>query len=548
MTSGLEADCMADSQKYYDCGKPTLIQGGWQRAGAGNAYVEFQESTTRISTLDFVPTGHPNNIKVTGIASKTLEVSALALRNDNYIIEAYGWQANGAEFNVGDSYDKLGIMFRFQDNSDITPSDVEVQELGEWKHSLRKLCSATETIQSGNTIYANGQPITTYMLKGNEEHTGTPSPQNPVMPNGVGNKTANLFTTQGATNGKYIDASGNEQTSTSTVYQFSHTDYLKVEPNTAYTFSLVAQSKPVGTNHRIIGYNSNKVYIEEVANLLVSENEYGAKEVTFTTSATCAYITINYVNNYYPNTSDNDIMLNTGSTAKPYEPSGYKIPILTAQQTIDIYIGDLPLLKSLDGTAVDEISNGTLTRRVDSDGSVLPAPITTQITMPSIPTTEGANSITVDTTVQPSEFTATWTGWHDSSVQEYQGGVGNQKFDKSTAAIGYRVLYTTGEIGELPSAFCSDFIPVVPNTTYTLNVVGNLAAKTGHLYALYDSDKEFVDTGTHASVSGKYVYTFTIPSGIAYIRFNGLITNIDDTMLNEGETALPYEPYEYGWV
>jgi hypothetical protein len=39
--------------------------------------------------------------------------------------------------------------------------------------------------------------------------------------------------------------------------------------------------------------------------------------------------------------------------------------------------------------------------RVDSDGSVLPTPITTQITMPSIPTT-----------VQPSEFTATWTGWH----------------------------------------------------------------------------------------------------------------------------------------
>lgn len=39
----------------------------------------------------------------------------------------------------------------------------------------------------------------------------------------------------------------------------------------------------------------------------------------------------------------------------------------------------------------------------------------------SIPTTEGANSITVDTTVQPSEFTATWTGWHNASVKEYDG-------------------------------------------------------------------------------------------------------------------------------
>jgi hypothetical protein len=39
----------------------------------------------------------------------------------------------------------------------------------------------------------------------------------------------------------------------------------------------------------------------------------------------------------------------------------------------------------------------------------------------AIPTTEGANSITVDTTVQPSEFTATWTGWHDANVKEWDG-------------------------------------------------------------------------------------------------------------------------------
>jgi hypothetical protein len=39
----------------------------------------------------------------------------------------------------------------------------------------------------------------------------------------------------------------------------------------------------------------------------------------------------------------------------------------------------------------------------------------------SIPTTEGANSITVDTTVQPSEFTVTWTGWHNASVKEWDG-------------------------------------------------------------------------------------------------------------------------------
>ena len=52
---------------------------------------------------------------------------------------------------------------------------------------------------------------------------------------------------------------------------------------------------------------------------------------------------------------------------------------------------------------------------------VLATATTESFTAPSIPTTDGANSITVDTTVQPSEFTATWTGWHDSSVKEYDG-------------------------------------------------------------------------------------------------------------------------------
>lgn len=144
---------------------------------------------------------------------------------------------------------------------------------------------------------------------------------------------------------------------------------------------------------------------------------------TFTVPSNVAYMRASV---YVGGNNDTGMLL-VGSVSEhdrvplAFIPYGFKIPILNGQQSIDIYIGDLPLLKSLDGTAVDEISNGTLTRRVDSDGSVLPTPTTTQITMPSIPTTQGANSITVDTTVQPSEFTATWTGWHDSSVKEYDG-------------------------------------------------------------------------------------------------------------------------------
>jgi hypothetical protein len=120
-------------------------------------------------------------------------------------------------------------------------------------------------------------------------------------------------------------------------------------------------------------------------------------------------------------------MLNSGSTAKPYEPYGYKIPILINGNTTNIYIGDNPLRKSLDGTAYDTLdSDGTLTQRVDSDGSVLATPVVTQITMPTFTVTAGANTFDVDTTVQPSEVSLSYTGWHNATVKEWNGSQWNE--------------------------------------------------------------------------------------------------------------------------
>lgn len=281
-----------------------------------------------------------------------------------------------------------------------------------WENAVvRKYGTATETIQSGDTIYANGQPITTYTLKGNEEHTGTPSPQNPVMPNGTGNKTANLFNKQAVTNNErvvYTDGT------TAPLTGVDVSDYIPLETGETYTLN-ISSSIVSKTGHLYAMYDSSKNFVNTG-----QHPSTGAIIYSFTVPNGVSFIRFNSLM-----TELDNVMLVKGSyttqTFPSYEPYGYKIPISSGQQTIDIYIGDLPLLKSLDGTAVDEISNGTLTRRVDSDGSVLPTPTTTQITMPSIPTTEGANSITVDTTVQPSEFTATWTGWHNANVKEWDG-------------------------------------------------------------------------------------------------------------------------------
>lgn len=73
----------------------------------------------------------------------------------------------------------------------------------------------------------------------------------------------------------------------------------------------------------------------------------------------------------------NSVMLNSGSTALPYEPYGYKIPIVCGGQTTNIYI-DNPI-------GANDILYSTQTGI-------------------QIPTIVGDNTLSVNTTVQPSEM------------------------------------------------------------------------------------------------------------------------------------------------
>ena len=374
----------------------------------------------------------------------------------------------------------------------------------------------SETIQSGDTIYANGQPISSYTIKGNTVQSGTPTPSNPVSVNGVGEETANLYNYQTVAIGKYIDANGVEQTSSSTGHQIlNHTAAISISAGSTYTFKI---QKEVGYSSLSNAFcwfdNSNQFIYRDVRGEIASGEEY--IEMSYTAPSNAAYLIINFRDNYYDTG-----MLNTGSTAKPYEPWGLKIPILTTQGSANIYLSE-PLYKI--GDYADTInSDGTITRRIGKvvlDGTenqwglyetdafppqrpyalyqiytsnslslggetysscysdiapyglnsdtrqegelgvylvtsgneiafqleaaknsfpdvaawrtylsqnpvtvyyILATPTIESITAPSIPTIEGANSITVDTTVQPSEFLATWTGWHDSSVKEWDG-------------------------------------------------------------------------------------------------------------------------------
>ena len=113
---------------------------------------------------------------------------------------------------------------------------------------------------------------------------------------------------------------------------------------------------------------------------------------------------------------------------------------------------------------------------------------------------------------------------------------GKNKFDKNKAIDGYELQnFQSGDIGENSEWFVTDYIPVIPNTKYTITGKANGAAAS-----LYDSNKITVFGINSGCANG----TITIPSNARYIRLNGLITQKDTFQLEEGSTGTAYESYK----
>ena len=368
----------------------------------------------------------------------------------------------------------------------------------------RKYGTDTDTITSlPKTIIGDGQPISSYTIKGNMSQSGTPTPSNPVYPVETGDKTANLC------NGVFEQGTLSEGSATGSTYE--QTKSSSITTNRIRTAQLVTCGGEVTISCDFTKYQLYILYYDANGQY-TGQHSSSWNSSAVTTNQQYIGIAIRRLNDadLSPNETDIKLMVNTGSTAKPYEPYGYKIPISSNGVTTNIYLTE-QLMKI--GDTVDSlVSTGTVTYNIKklvltgqeniewkkstaylggfytswrnsfsginngqfycshaqyvsditdyqqgtcySDGScnirimpdsstvqdwinylatqyangtpvtivyILLTPTTKTVTAPSIPTTEGANSITVDTTVQPSEFTATWTGWHDSSVKEYDG-------------------------------------------------------------------------------------------------------------------------------
>ena len=200
------------------------------------------------------------------------------------------------------------------------------------------------------TFTSNGTPLLDLLISGNEEHSGTPFPDNPIMPQGTGERTGNLCATENF---------ANSTTDTRSFLQLAIMCYYGSDFVGRATFSGGTQLLDIKTtgNKQILftvtAENCNRLFIKHngaTRDISIS-NVYGAFSGDYNISFDC--------NGTNPTVVDGvsleNIMLNTGSTAISFEPYGYKIPISSASTTTPVYLGEVETTRRvkklvLDGT------------------------------------------------------------------------------------------------------------------------------------------------------------------------------------------------------
>lgn len=290
----------------------------------------------------------------------------------------------GIAFSYGTS-DRMDIK-EITVNQGSTPQPYEPYSSEVW-HDIPyyQHKTATDTLTLPAVIYPNDTSITVG-LKGNEEHTGTPTPQNPVVPNGTGERTENLWdnrgfsagaitsthehkdtnpygTTLSMTIGKETIITQSEYPTGNVGYQngffFIDVDFSKYEIGDKVTISFDYICNEV---HSIEGQVTTTLYAGKNNNSIPAVLSSGKWSVSgrLTTVITIIadmnpYVEVRLCGN---SITVKNIMLNSGTTALPYEPHGYKIPISSAGQTNNIYLGEVETTRKVKKLVLDGTETG----------------------------------------------------------------------------------------------------------------------------------------------------------------------------------------------
>lgn len=113
-------------------------------------------------------------------------------------------------------------------------------------------------------------------------------------------------------------------------------------------------------------------------------------------------------------------------------------------------------------------------------------------------------------------------------------------FDKSNITAGW-LYYQDNSLRDTSSTtyYTSDYIPVKPNTTYSLDIVDSTSMGSGGIMQ-YNSSKEWISPGIPEKSS---TFTFTTSSNTHYVRFSFRYSSRNEIQFQKGSSITSYEPY-----
>ena len=460
--------------------------------------------------------------------------------------------------------------------------------------------------EEGSTITINGsgqiqdvdttKEIELTQVLGNTTQNGTPTPDTPIPISNVSGLQEVDVVGKNLFDGEIElgTISPSDGTLSNNNSRTRSKNFIKVQPNTTYTMK-----RAVGGSRWIVGYTKDKVGITDgnynnYASALMSFGSIIYPQ-TFTTSATTEYIKW-----YDTNSTDlqEDVMLvkgsYTSSTIPPYEPykgKSYEINLGKNLLNANIEQGSL----SSSGTA----SSSTTRVRTDDFTSVISS---TQYTI-SVSSTNRIQAIVYeyDDTSYLRQLSSSWsdtpytftTGDTTTRIKIVFRIYGNEtiipsdftnpQLEKGSQATSYSPYFTPIELCKIGSS--KDYIfkgkgvnlfdkdntqwyrnnngafsnttdtstnrirtssfEIQGGKTYTLSGI-----PSGITFLVVRTYTEYGGTSTDLSVSNN---KFTLNNNVKYIHLlfsgsnftsatNTLMANAD-LMLNEGTSALPYEPY-----
>lgn len=228
-----------------------------------------------------------------------------------------------------------------------------------WVHSLRKLSTDTDTITTlPADIYPN-DTTATVGLKGQTVQNGTPAPDNPVMPNGTGERTGNLFDMSTVENGKSIAMDGSI---TNYVRRCSTVTPIDVSTYDNVTLSFTATLLRTRVIYAL--FNDSTLLTRQIAIFSGTTIDVSSGNKLYI----CFYDTVDTETIQKSDLSN--VMLNLGSTPLPYEPYGYKLDISSASTTTPVYLGEVESTRRIEKLVFDGTESWTQNPNATKDNTI----------------------------------------------------------------------------------------------------------------------------------------------------------------------------------